>query len=82
MKRVTGIMVILRNIVKNDQYISCEYLHEDEKDVFEMIFDYHSGKLIKATDPSNSGHTYHAMKKLQRLSALDTVPQTAREMWK
>lgn len=74
-------MVILRNIRKNDKTISCNYYHEDESESFEMVYDYRSGTLLKATDPSEGGYTYHARRKLERLSRMDNPPSSAREMW-
>ena len=76
-----SIMVILRNIVKNEDVIQCDYLHEDEAEVFKMVINFVTGETIMATDPSHGGYTYHAKEKLLRLAKLDNPPAQAREMW-
>lgn len=76
-----SIMVILKNIVKDENTIRCNYFHEDEAEAFEMVLDYHTGTVLKATDPSLGGYNSHAKQKLLRLAKMDNPPSSAYEIW-
>lgn len=80
-------MVYLENIRKEDNLIYCDYYKEvdyaNKENVkpFKLIVDYTNDEIVCTTEDHISGYAYHAKEKLLRLSRLNELPSSAKEIW-
>ena len=70
-------MIRLKNIVKNEDLIQCDYFVENEETKYTAVLNWVTGEMVRSTGPQ----TYHAMKKLMRLAQLENPPAEAYEVW-
>ena len=82
-----NIMVYLENIKKENDLMYCDYYREvdyinkDNVKPFKLTYNYKSQEIINSSEAIMSAYTYHAARKLQRLSSMDNIPSSAKEMW-
>ena len=82
-----SIMVYLENIRKENDLMYCDYYREvdyikkENVKPFKLVYNYITREIIDTSEDNISGYAYHASRKLQRLSKMEIIPSSAKEIW-
>lgn len=73
-------MLVLKNIVRKDNYIEAEYYPEAQDKKYKITVNLETSEVDDHGSRA-SGYLSHAKNKLLRLSKLEKLPQEATEIW-